>query len=128
MPSRHWLHRKCGIINGGDEIIIDFQGQPIRLPYERWLHITDPAGDHPYMLHLRAEVELTLQDPEVIIRSTRYPDTARIYHKWFVDTVVGDKWLRVAVNFLEDDNVFVMSAYANRRIIRGAELWRKAIR
>ena len=71
---------------------------------------------------------MTLQDPEVIIRSTRHPDTARIYHKWFANTVVGDKWLRVAVNFLEDGNVFVMSAYASRRIIRGAELWRKAIR
>ena len=95
------------------------------MPYERWLHITDPDSDHPYMAYLRAELELTLQDPELIIRSTRFPDTARIYHKWFEHTVVGDKWLLAAVNFPDGGSAFVLSAYVSRRIIPGAELWRK---
>ena len=80
------------------------------------------------MVYLRAELELTLQDPEVVIRSTRYPDTALVYHRWFADTVVGDKWLRAAVNFLEDGDAFVLSTYASRRIVPGEELWRKGVR
>ena len=95
------------------------------MPYERWLHITNPDGDHPYMAELRAELELTLQDPDLIIRSTRFPDTARIYHEWFDHTVVGSKWLLAAVNFPADGSAFVLSAYVNRRILRGEELWRK---
>ena len=70
-------------------------------------------------------VELTLQDPDLIIRSTRFPDTARIYHNWFDHTVVGSKWLLAAVNFPADGSAFVLSAYVNRRILRGEELWRK---
>ena len=77
------------------------------------------------MAYLRAELELTLQDPDLIIRSTRFPDTARIYHKWFEHTVVGAKWLLAAVNFPAGGSAFVLSAYVRRRIIHGAELWRK---
>ena len=116
------------MVNGGDEVIVDFWGRPVRLTAERWRHITDPEGDHPYMVYLRAELELTLQDPEVVIRSTQYPDTARVYHRWFADTVVGDKWLRVVVNFTDSGGAFALSAYASRQVIPGEVLWRKGVR
>ena len=51
-------------------MIYDFQGRPIRLPWERWLHIIDPHGDHPYMVHWREELEETLKEPDLIIQST----------------------------------------------------------
>ena len=95
------------------------------MPYERWLHITDPAGRHRYMIQLRAEVELTLQDPEVIVRSAQDRATVRIYHKWFEHTVVGSKWVRVAVKFLDAGDAFVLTAYTERGIMPGEVLWRK---
>ena len=114
-----------GIINDRDEIIYDYQGQPIRLPAERWRHIIDPAGAHPYMVAMRAELYETLKDPDVIIRSTRFPDMVRIYHKWFVDIAVGNKWVRVVVMFFDYGDAFVTTAYAEYEIIFGGEIWRK---
>ena len=67
------------MVSGEDEVIVDLWGRPVRLPAERWLHITNPNGRHPYMVYLRAELELTLQDPEVVRKSRDYPDTVRIY-------------------------------------------------
>lgn len=106
-------------------MIYDFQGQPIRLPGERWLHIIDPSGDHPYMADMRAQVIDTLGNPEVVVRSTRFPDTSRIYHGWFENTPLGSKWVRVVVNFVENGDAFVMTAYAEGEVIAGEVIWRK---
>ncbi|MYC29301.1 MAG: hypothetical protein F4X65_04320 [Chloroflexi bacterium] len=106
-------------------MIYDFQGRPIRLPWERWLHIIDPGGDHPYMVDMRAKVIETLGNPDVIVRSTRFPDTARIYHRWHEDTPLDSKWVRVVVNFVDNSDAFVMTAYAESQVIAGEVIWRK---
>ena len=111
--------------SGRDETVIDHQGQPIRLPYERWLRIIDPAGRHGYMASMWEELESTLKDPDLIVRSNTYPDIGRIYHKWYERTVVGSKWLRVVVYFLADGDAFVATAYVHGEVIAGEVLWRK---
>ena len=113
------------LIDGGDGVIVDLWGRPVRLPYERWLHITNPNGRHPYMAYLRAELELTLQDPEVVRKSRDYPDTVRIYFRWFADTIVGSKWVTVVVRFFDGGDAFVLTAYGENRLLPGEEIWRK---
>lgn len=114
-----------GIIYDRDEIITDFQGQAIRLPYERWLHIIDPAGQHPYMIGMRAELVQTLQEPEVVIRSKDDPEWSRIYFRWFENTEEGAKWIRAVVKFLDDGDAFVLTAFVRERLDSGEVLWRK---
>ena len=95
------------------------------MPYERWLHITDPTGPHPYMVNLRAELELTLQDPDLITRSNKDPERVRIYQKWIRNTAVGDKWVRVIVQFFDNGDAFVLTAFASRARYSGERLWSK---
>jgi hypothetical protein len=66
----------------------------------------------------------TLQDPDEVWKSFSDPDSARVYYRWYTDTRVGDKWVCVAVKFLEKD-AFVLTAYATGRIKPGEMIWRK---
>lgn len=113
---------KRGIINGGDEIIIDFQGQPIRFPYERWLHI---IMRHLYMAELRETIGETLQDPDIVIRSRQDPEAAVIYQKWLAGTAVGDKWVRVVVKVFDRNDAFVLTAFARNLMETGDTLWQR---
>ena len=113
------------LLNERDEVIYDFQGNAIRLPRERWLHIMDPSGDHPYMVDMWKELVETLENPEVIVRSTRFPYTSRIYHRWFDNTPVGGKWVRVVTNFPASGDAFVLTAYSEDQVIAGEVLWQK---
>lgn len=106
-------------------MIYDFQGQAIRLPYERWLHIIDPTGRHPYMAAMLSELLETLSTPDIVRRSNSEPARVRLYYKWFDNIAVGNKWLCVVVEFLVDDDAFIRTAYVTDRLKRGEELWRK---
>ena len=77
------------------------------------------------MRQLRAELELTLRDPDLIIRSNKDPETARIYQRWIADTAVGDKWVRVIVRFFDDGDAFVLTAFASNARESGERLWQK---
>ena len=103
-------------------IIQDFQAQQIRLPEERWRHIIDR---HPYMMEMREELAETLLDPDTIRKSNSEPDTVRVYYKWFENTVVGRKWVSVVVEFLDDDDAFVRTAFVRRIPAPGEEIWQK---
>ena len=109
--------------NERDEVIYDFQGQPIRLPWERWLHTIRP--EHPYMLYMKSELVEALQNPDFVSRSSRDPATVRIYIKWFEDTYVGNKWLRVIVKFEDDTESYVLTAFVRSRPDVGDVIWRK---
>ena len=122
MAYRFFPVKGRGIINERDEVIYDFQGRPIRLPWERWLHIIT-RKDHLYMVHLREELEETLKGPDLIIQSNVNPESGRVYHKWFEQTVMGSKWVRVVVYFLADDDAFVATAYVDNEVIAGEVLW-----
>ena len=91
--------------------------------------------DHAYMVYMRAELDETLQDPDVIRKSDRDPNTvqpgAQIYYKWYVymraelNTVVGSKWVLVAVRFFDNGDAFVLTAFAPDEMKPGEEIWRK---
>ena len=49
----------------------------------------------------------------------------RIYYKWFENTVVGRKWVSVVVEFLDDDDAFVRTAFVRRIPAPGEEIWQK---
>ena len=111
-----------GIIDSGDEIIYDHQGQPIRLPAERWRHITT-RKDHLYMAYMRRETVETLRDPDTITRSLQDPEMVRIYCKWFRNTAVGSKWVLAPVKFLDGGDAFVLTAYALNAVDLGQVIW-----
>ena len=113
---------ECAIINGRDTVILDFQGQAIRFPYERWLHI---LSSHPNMVDMRETIGETLRDPDIVIRSNSAPERARIYQKWMVGTIQGDKWVRVIVRFFADGDAFVLTAFTRNLMETGETLWRK---
>ena len=77
------------------------------------------------MIGMRAELTLTLRDPEVIIRSADDPSRSRLYFKWFEDTALGAKWMRVVVKFLDDGDAFVLTAFVREGTDSGEVLWRK---
>ena len=99
------------------------------MPYERWLHIVDPSGAHPYMAAMLPELKETLSIPDIVRRSNSEPARVRLYYKWFNNIAVGNKRLCVVVEFLADDDAFddafVRTAYVTDRLKRGEELWRK---
>ena len=110
------------MIDGGDAVIVDFWGRPIRLPYERWLHI---VMHHPYMVDMREAIGETLRGPDIVIRSKQDREAAAVYQKWIEGTAVGDKWVRVVVKVLDGGDAFVLTALARNRMETGETLWQR---
>ena len=99
--------------------IIDRQGQTIRLTEERWQHISE----HLEMTGMRSAVEDTLRSPEVVVQSLSDP-RARLYHRYYQQTMVGGKYVCVVVAGTHDDS-FVVTAYLTDHVKKGKALWRK---
>lgn len=96
----------------------DFEGRVIRLTEERWTHI----HEHPEMVGMEDAIAQTLAAPEAVIRSLADPK-AHLYHRFYVGTKVGDKFLCVVVK-IQDDDAFVLTAYLTNKIHRGTVIWR----
>ena len=77
------------------------------------------------MVSMREELEETLKDPDLVVQSTVNQEFGRIYHKWYEQTVIGSKWVRVVVYFLADGDAFVTTAYVDEEVIAGEALWSK---
>ena len=77
------------------------------------------------MVSMREELEETLKDPDLVVQSTVNQEFGRIYHKWYEQTVIGSKWVRVVVYFLADGDAFVATAYVDEEVIAGEVLWSK---
>lgn len=65
----------------------------------------------------------TLSDPEVVVQSES-DDTVRLFHRFYGELPVGDKYLCVVVKYLPGD-AFVITAYFTDRLKRGETLWRR---
>ena len=87
--------------------IKDYAGLVVRLPEEQWQHI---CAGHPEMEAMLQELCDTVKEPDRITEDKQDPNSVKLYYKWFADTEVGDKWLRVAVKY-SDDNAFVVTAF-----------------
>ncbi len=99
----------------------DYEGHFIRLTEERWAHISE----HPEMTGMRTAVEETLEGPEVVIQSTSDPD-ARLYYRFYPQTLVGGKYLCAVVKVRGDD-AFVVTAYLTDQVKKGNALWQRKL-
>lgn len=98
-------------------VVTDYSGGDIRLTDERWAHISE----HPEMAGMRQALEDTLQAPSVVVESLSDP-AARLYHRFYAGSMVGEKYLCVVVKFLPQD-AFVVTAYLTDRVKKGKLLW-----
>jgi hypothetical protein len=73
------------------------------------------------MAGMRQALEETLQAPTVVVESLSDP-AARLYHRFYVRTMVGEKYLCVVVKFLFQD-AFVVTAYLTDQVKKGKIVW-----
>ncbi|MBI3157016.1 MAG: hypothetical protein HYZ20_16670 [Burkholderiales bacterium] len=99
------------------KLLRDHRGLAIRLTDERLAHI----HEHPEMAALDAAIEQALRQPEVVIQSASDPQ-ANLYYRYYVGTMVGDKYLCVVVKVMPAD-AFVLTAYLTDKVKRGVQLW-----
>ena len=97
--------------------MIDFQGLSIRLTEERLAHILE----HPEMAGMRSAIEKTLSKPQKVVQSQSDP-SARLYYRYYLATIVGNKYLCVVVKISGND-AFVITAYLTDQIKRGVLIW-----
>ena len=88
------------------------------LTEEAWQHIILPP--HSYMAEMSDAISSALLHPDEIRRSNTRPETVRLYYKWIIGTLVGDKWICVVVKYLQDE-AYVLTAYATDRIKTGEQ-------
>jgi len=73
------------------------------------------------MASLEPAIEETLARPQCVIQSAS-DDEARLYYRFYVGTMVGEKYLCVVVKVLPAD-AFVLTAYLTDKVKRGEQLW-----
>ena len=99
------------------KLLYDFDGLAIRLTDERRDHILE----HAEMTNLEAAIEETLRDPEKVVQSVS-DSSVHLYYRFYFRTVVGGKFLCVAVK-MGERGAFVLTAYLTDRIKKGERLW-----
>lgn len=99
------------------KILHDYRGLAIRLTDERLAHI----HEHPEMLRLDTAIEETLAHPQFVVQSAS-DEQASLYYRFYVGTMVGDKYLCVVVKVLPGD-AFVLTAYLTDKVKEGERLW-----
>ena len=99
------------------KVLRDHRGLPIRLTDERLAHILQ----HPEMVGLETAIEETLVQPDRVVQSLS-DSQARLYHRGYAATQVGEKYLCVVVKIVGDD-AFVVTAYLTDEVKRGVQLW-----
>ena len=98
-------------------VLHDYLGLAIRLTDERLAHILE----HPEMNGLEGAIEETLLHPEHVVESFSDPH-ARLYYRFYLGMLVGDKFVCVVVKVVADD-AFVLTAYLTDRVKKGVPLW-----
>jgi hypothetical protein len=98
-------------------ILRDFEGLEVRLTDERLDHILE----HPEMAGMETAIGETLSQPAVVVQSFSDPE-AHLYYRFYVGTMVGDKWLCVVVKIVPGD-AFVLTAYLTDKVKKGVQLW-----
>lgn len=99
------------------QVLEDYEGRNIRLTEERLAHILE----HPEMRGMEHRIADTLRHPERVLESLSDP-RARLYYRFYLGTLVGDKHLCVAVK-LEHNDAFVLTAYLMSKPAGGRQLW-----
>ena len=66
-------------------------------------------------------IQETLSKPQRVIQSSSDKD-ANLYYKYYLGTMVGDKYLCVVVKMIKKD-AFILTAYLTDTIKKGEILW-----
>jgi hypothetical protein len=101
------------------KVLRDRFGGAIRLTEERTAHILE----HVEMEGQLNKLEEVLQEPDVIIRSQRDPDV-HLYHKYYAETPVKEKYLLVVIKTVENA-AFVVTAFFTDTVKKGERIWEK---
>ncbi|MGQ0552700.1 MAG: hypothetical protein ACT4PU_05725 [Planctomycetota bacterium] len=99
------------------KLLFDYEGRVVRLSDERLAHILE----HSEMAGLEGALGPTLERPEAVMQSLSDPQV-RLYYRYHLGTLVGDKFVCVVVKLAQPD-AFVVTAYLTDRIKRGVPLW-----
>jgi hypothetical protein len=102
------------------KIFRDHEGRPIRLTDERLSHILE----RPEMRGMENRIEETLRRPDRVLESLS-DEQAHLYYRFYVGTLVGDKYLCVVVK-VTDNDAFVLTAYLMNKPAGGRQLWPKS--
>jgi len=100
------------------EIVTSKNGVPIRLPEERWIHITE---EHSEMAGYYFEVLETVKEPEEIYKGKSEELLA-------VKTVEPGKFIVVFYKEISDSDGFIITSFQTRRINqikRREKIWPK---
>ncbi len=73
------------------------------------------------MMEMEPAIEETLQHPERVVQSLGDP-AARLYYRFYFQTVVGGKFLCVVVK-MGQAGAFVLTAYLTDHIKKGERIW-----
>jgi len=98
----------------------DIHGRRIRLTEERQEHI---ETDHPEILGQIDEIENTLLNPDIIVRS-RVDPQVELFYRYYKGTLVAEKYLCLVVKVLVDDQ-FIITAYFTDTMKGGEILWER---
>ncbi len=101
---------------------VDNTGRSIRYPPERQSHV---AGRHPDVAEHIELIRDTVTAPDEVRRSTEDPETVMLYYRWFENTPVGARYVRVVVKLLDLD-ACVLTAHYTDDIRRGERVWVRA--
>jgi hypothetical protein len=101
------------------EMLVDYQGRSVRLTAERRRHILQ----HAEMAGMEGALAETLRHPQLVIRS-QTDEAATLNYRYYMRTLVGDKWLCVVVKYTDED-AFVLTGYLTDKPKRGEVIWRR---
>lgn len=99
------------------KILEDCFGHQVRLTDERLAHILE----HPEMKGMGEEIGHVLRQPQ-LVRCSRSDTVVRLFYEFYMQTMVGGKWLCVVVKYRESD-AFVVTAYLTDKPKAGEDLW-----
>ena len=95
----------------------DCFGNSVRLTDERIAHILE----HPEMSNMGDAIERVLLEPQIVKRS-RSDIAVRLFYDFYLQTIVGGKWLCVVVKY-EQTDAFIVTAYLTNKTKAGEDLW-----
>jgi len=98
----------------------DIWQNEVQLTQERLAHLLE----HPEMRGQENKLAETLLEPDIVIQS-RSDETVRLFHRFYGETSVGDKYLCGVVKYPQEGDVFIITAYFTATIKKGGVLWKK---
>ena len=98
----------------------DIWQNEVQLTEERLAHLLE----HPEMSGQENKLAETLLEPDIVIQS-RSDETVRLFHRFYGETSVGDKYLCVVVKYPQEA-MFLLSRHISPLQLNGEEFYGKS--